>query len=104
MQRLVIALMALVLVACSKKDSTPAPVNFNFNSHSVNGESDPSFTYKGVSTVPLITFTLSDKIKESSIPNGIKFTEGTSTPVQFTWTLEDENTKPYSFHILSPSL
>ena len=92
MQRLVIALMALVLVACSKKDSTPAPVNFNFNSHSVNGESDPSFTYKGVSTVPLITFTLSDKIKESSIPNGIKFTEGTSTPVQFTWTLEDENT------------
>lgn len=92
MQRFIIALLALILVGCNKKDSTPQPKNFNFDSHSVNGESDPSFTYKGVSTVPRITFTFSDKIKETSIPNGIRFREGASTDVQFTWTLYDENT------------
>jgi hypothetical protein len=53
MHRLSLILMAFVLVCCSKKDSAPPPPkNFDFNSHSVNGESDPSFTYKGVSVEP----------------------------------------------------
>ncbi len=86
--------MALVLVCCSKKDSAPPPPpkNFDFNSHSVNGESDPSFTYKGVSIQPRITFTFTDRIKVSSIANGIKFTEGTSTAIPFNSTLEDDST------------
>ena len=92
MYRILLVLMVLVLVCCSKKDSPPVPPNeFDLNAHSVNGESDPSFTYKGVSITPLITFTFSDPIKESSIVNGIKFTEGTSTAIAFNATLEDEN-------------
>jgi len=94
MHRLSLILMAFVLVCCSKKDSAPPPPpkNFDFNSHSVNGESDPSFTYKGVSIQPRITFTFTDRIKVSSIANGIKFTEGTSTAIPFNSTLEDDST------------
>src|SRR5688500_1643428 len=93
MHRLGIVLMAFVMVCCSKNDSAPPPEkNFNFNSHTVNGESDPSFTYKGVSIHPQITFTFSDRIKESSIVNGVKFTEGSTTAVPFNTTLEDDNT------------
>jgi hypothetical protein len=92
MHRLSLLLMAIVLVCCSKKDSAPPAKTFNFNSHTVNGESDPSFSYKGVSVQPQITFTFSDRIKQSTIPNGVKFTEGSSTAVPFTSTLEDDNT------------
>lgn len=92
MNRLGIVLMAFVLVCCSKKDSAPPEKKFNFNSHTVNGESDPSFMYKGVSVHPQITFTFSDRIKEASIVNGVKFTEGTATAVPFNTTLEDDNT------------
>jgi hypothetical protein len=41
---------------------------------------------------PVITFTFSDRIKESSIPNGIKFTEGNSTAVPYNSSFEDDNT------------
>lgn len=92
MHRLGIILMAFVVVCCSKKDSAPPEKNFNFNSHTVNGESDPSFSYKGVSVHPQITFTFSDRIKESSIVNGIKFTEGSATAIPFNTSLEDDNT------------
>ena len=92
MHRLGIILMAFVVVCCSKKDSAPPEKKFNFNSHTVNGESDPSFTYKGVSVHPQITFTFSDRIKESSIINGVKFTEGASTAITFNTALEDDNT------------
>ena len=92
MHRLGIVLMAFVVVCCSKKDSAPPEKKFNFNSHTVNGESDPSFSYKGVSIHPQITFTFSDRIKESSIVNGVKFTEGTTAAIPFNTTLEDDNT------------
>ncbi|HUQ67536.1 MAG TPA: glucoamylase family protein [Flavitalea sp.] len=92
MHRLSIILMAFLLVCCSKKDSGPTPKSFDFNSHNVNGESDASFTYKGVSILPHITFTFTDRIKEASIAQGVKFTEGTSVAVPFTSSLEDDNT------------
>jgi hypothetical protein len=85
--------MAVSLICCSKTDSSgPVTKKFDFNGHSVNGETDPSYTYKNVSVQPVITFTFSDRIKESSIPNGIKFTEGNSTAVPYNSSFEDDNT------------
>ena len=44
-----------------------------------------------VSLTPVLTFTLSDKIDESSVAGAVSFNEGASTPVNFTTTLEDDN-------------
>ena len=93
MYRFGIILMAFAFVCCSKSDSgTPTPKKFDFVGHSVNGETDPAYTYKNVSVTPQITFTFSDRIKESSVTNGIKFTEGTSTAVTYSSSFEDDNT------------
>ncbi|RYF37357.1 MAG: hypothetical protein EON97_01340, partial [Chitinophagaceae bacterium] len=100
MYRLGILLMLVVIAGCSKKDSDPPqPRAFSFNSHSVDGESDPSFTYEAVSLQPVITFSFSDKVKESSVTSGIVMKENGSTDVPYTFTLEDDNTTV----VLSPS-
>ena len=93
MHRLGIILMAFTLICCNKKDDTvPTTKKFVLNDHTVNGESDPSHTYKNVSIQPLITFTFSDPVKETSIPGGIKFTEANSADVPYTSSFEDGNT------------
>jgi hypothetical protein len=93
MYRLGIILMAFAFVCCSKTDSGgPATKKFDFVGHSVNGETDPAYTYKNVNVTPHVTFTFSDRIKESSVANGIKFTEGSSTAVPYTTSFEDDNT------------
>jgi hypothetical protein len=92
MYRLGFVLAICFLVSCSKNDSNTTPITFDFTSHTVEGETRPSFTYSGVSTKPVITFTFSDKIKESSIANAVTFTEGTTSAVSFTTSLEDDNT------------
>jgi hypothetical protein len=85
--------MAFTLICCNKKDDTvPTTKKFVLNDHTVNGESDPSHTYKNVSIQPVITFTFSDPVKETSIPGGIKFTEASSTDVPYTSSFEDGNT------------
>lgn len=91
MYRLYLVAFVLALVSCSKNDSTPAPTSFTFNSHSVNGETNPSFEYKSVSLQPVITFTFTDKIDESTVPSAISFTEGTSTSVSYSTSFEDDN-------------
>jgi hypothetical protein len=92
MYRLGIILMAFTMICCSKSDSSnPTPKKFDFVGHSVNGETDPSYTYKNVTVEPQITFTFSDRIKESSVANGIKFNEGSSTPVPYNSSFEDDN-------------
>jgi hypothetical protein len=93
MYRLGLLLMALTLVCCSKTDNNggPSTPKFDFSDHSVDGETNASYTYKNVSLQPQITFTFSERIKEASIPNGIKFTEGTSTPVAYNSSFEDDN-------------
>ena len=92
MYKLGLVLMAFVLVCCKKTDSGPAPANFDLNGHSVNGETHPSFIYSGVSIQPAITFTFTERIKESSISGGVVFTEGATTAVPFNSSLEDDNT------------
>ena len=85
--------MAFTLICCSKSDSSnPTPKKFDFVGHSVNGETDPSYSYKNVTVAPQITFTFSDRIKESSVANGIRFTEGSSTAVPYNSSFEDNNT------------
>jgi hypothetical protein len=69
----------------------PTPQSFTFESHSVDGESNPDFDYKSVSLTPVLTFTFSDKIDESSVAGAVSFNQGASTPVNFTTTLEDDN-------------
>jgi hypothetical protein len=84
--------MAFTIVCCNKTDSSgPTTKKFDFSGHSVNGETDPSYTYKNVSIEPQITFTFSDRVKESSIQNGIKFTEGSSTAVPYSSSFQDDN-------------
>src|SRR5690348_10836570 len=92
MYRLGYVLLALLLVTCKKNDSTPEPQSFTFNGHTLNGETNPSFSYSGVSLKPVLTFTFTDKILESSIANSVIFSQGTNTPVNFTSSLTDENT------------
>ncbi len=100
MYRLGLLLMLVMIAGCSKKDSDPPqPRAFSFNSHSVDGESDPSFTYEAVSLQPVITFSFSDKVKESSVTSGIVMKDNGSTDVPYTFTLEDDNTTV----VLSPS-
>jgi len=92
MYRLGIILMAFTLVCCNKTDSSgPPATKFDFVNHSVDGETDPSYTYQNVSLEPQITFSFSDRIKESSIAGGIRFTAGAATTVAYSSSLQDDN-------------
>jgi len=91
MYRLYILFVAIAFAACSKNDSKPSPSSFNFESHSVNGESDPSFKYTSVGLQPVITFTFNDKIKQTTVANAVTFTEVINGNIPFNTSFQDED-------------
>jgi hypothetical protein len=92
MYRIAIGLLAIVLVCCKKSDSDPVPTTFDFNGHTVNGQTNTSYTYGGINVQPVITFTFTDKVDETTVTNGIKFTEGASTAIPFNVAMQNGNT------------
>jgi hypothetical protein len=90
-------ILLVALIACTagwqcKKsggDTTPAEA-FRFVSLTVNGE-DKGFEITGISGKPVLSFTFSDAIDQSTVAGGVKLTLNNAT-VPYTSSLENSNT------------
>lgn len=86
--------MIIIAFLCCKKGNSSGPgstVTFSFNSLTVNGV-HKGFSYTGTNLNPVLRFTFSAPVKETSIASGVSFTENVSTSVPYNSSLENNNT------------
>ncbi len=95
MNRIIILTALLINLTssqCKKSgNESTLPRSFRFESLTVDGV-NKGFTYTGVGLNPVLKFTFSDAVEQSSIQTGVQITADASGIVPFQSSLENENT------------